>query len=113
MDRIKSDRIAGTMFYHCCAVGCQSAYQKGSGIQFYRLPTDTERKCKWICKSVNCEVFSVHFQVLLSWTVVAVLWMDNHVCQLDSSVALITNCSSVSCGCSSVTYGFDTSSAFI
>ena len=42
------------MVKHCCAVGCRNTYQKGSGIQFYRFPTDPERKGKWI-SAVNRE----------------------------------------------------------
>ena len=31
----------------CCAVGCHK-YKKGSGLQFYRFPSDPERKSKWV-----------------------------------------------------------------
>ena len=36
------------MVKHCCAVGCHNTYKKGSGIQFYRFPTDPERRSKWV-----------------------------------------------------------------
>ena len=36
------------MLKNCCAVGCSNVYKKGSGISFYRFPTDAERRSKWI-----------------------------------------------------------------
>ena len=36
------------MVKNCCAVGCTKVYQKGSGISFYRFPTNVERKRRWI-----------------------------------------------------------------
>jgi len=36
------------MVKNCCAVGCRNVYKKGSGIQFYRFPTDPDRRQKWI-----------------------------------------------------------------
>ena len=36
------------MVKKCCAVGCHNAYRKGSGIHFYRFPTDPEHRSKWI-----------------------------------------------------------------
>ena len=36
------------MVKSCCAVGCSNRYSKGSGIPFYRFPTDIERKAMWI-----------------------------------------------------------------
>ena len=36
------------MLKNCCAVGCYNTYKKGSGIQFYRFPTDPERRAQWI-----------------------------------------------------------------
>ena len=33
---------------NCCAVGCSNVYTKGSGVSFYRFPTDAERRSKWI-----------------------------------------------------------------
>ena len=46
-----------TMVRSCCAVGCSNVYRKGSGICFYRLPSDPERKAKWIAavKRENCQ----------------------------------------------------------
>ena len=36
------------MVKHCCAVGCHNVYKKGSGVKFYRFPSDSERRSKWI-----------------------------------------------------------------
>lgn len=36
------------MVKSCCAVGCHNKYKKGSGIQFYRFPTDSEHRSKWV-----------------------------------------------------------------
>ena len=36
------------MVKNCCAVGCSNVYRKGSGVKFYRFPSDPERKAKWI-----------------------------------------------------------------
>lgn len=36
------------MVKHCCVVGCHNTYKKGSDIQFYRFPTDPERRSKWV-----------------------------------------------------------------
>ena len=36
------------MVKSCCAVGCHNKYQKGSGIQFYRIPKDADRRARWI-----------------------------------------------------------------
>ena len=32
----------------CCAVGCTNRFSKGSGISFYRFPTEAERRERWI-----------------------------------------------------------------
>ena len=32
----------------CCAVGCSNRFVKGSGVHFYRLPQDEQRKSRWI-----------------------------------------------------------------
>lgn len=36
------------MVKNCCTVGCSNVYRKGSGIKFYRFPSDPEQKSKWI-----------------------------------------------------------------
>ena len=36
------------MVKSCCAVGCHNKYKKGGGLQFYRFPSDPERKSKWV-----------------------------------------------------------------
>ena len=36
------------MVKRCCTVGCHNAYRKGTGIHFYRFPTDPEHRSKWI-----------------------------------------------------------------
>ena len=36
------------MVNSCCAVGCHNKYQKGSGIQFYHIPKDADRRARWI-----------------------------------------------------------------
>ena len=33
---------------YCCAPNCSNVFVKGSGIKFYRFPTDPERKQNWI-----------------------------------------------------------------
>ena len=33
---------------YCCAPNCTNVFLKGSGIKFYRFPTDPERKQRWI-----------------------------------------------------------------
>ena len=35
------------MVKSCCAVGCTNRILKGSGIQFYRFPSDCERRERW------------------------------------------------------------------
>ena len=42
------------MVKSCCAVGCSNVYRKGSGIKFYRFPSDAERKAKWIA-AIKCK----------------------------------------------------------
>ncbi len=32
----------------CCAYGCTHRCRKGCGLQFYRFPTDSDRKSKWV-----------------------------------------------------------------
>ena len=32
----------------CCAIGCTNRYSKQSGIHFYRFPTDSARRARWI-----------------------------------------------------------------
>ena len=32
----------------CCAVGCSERYFKGCGLQFYRFPSNPQRKNSWI-----------------------------------------------------------------
>ena len=32
----------------CCTVGCHNKYAKGSGVQFYRIPKDPDRRARWI-----------------------------------------------------------------
>ena len=46
MDKVLASYL--TMVKSCCAVGCHNKYEKGKGIQFYRFPTDPERKSKWV-----------------------------------------------------------------
>ena len=36
------------MVKNCCAVGCHNVYKKGSGIHFYRFPTEPDRRAKWV-----------------------------------------------------------------
>ena len=36
------------MVKSCCAVGCTSRFSKGSGISFYRFPTEPKRRERWI-----------------------------------------------------------------
>ena len=36
------------MVKNCCVIGCYNKYSKGSGISFYRFPTDPEKRSKWI-----------------------------------------------------------------
>ena len=53
----------------CCAVGCTNRAKKGSGLCFYRFPTDVERRRKWIAAvkrknwhpSVHSWICSAHF----------------------------------------------------
>ena len=57
------------MVKNCCVVGCHNVYKKGSGIQFYRFPRDTEKRGKWISAvkredwipNDNTWICSVHF----------------------------------------------------
>ena len=57
------------MVKSCCAVGCSNRASKGSGISFYRFPSDPERRSKWIAavKRENWEpsehswICSAHF----------------------------------------------------
>ena len=57
------------MVKSCCAVGCFNKYSKGSGISFYRFPTNKERRCKWIAAAKRKDwepnehtwLFSAHF----------------------------------------------------
>ena len=36
------------MVKSCCAVGCTNRHYKGCGLSFYRFPTDSYRRNKWI-----------------------------------------------------------------
>ena len=36
------------MVKNCCTVGCHNVYKKGSGIHFYRFPTEPDRRAKWV-----------------------------------------------------------------
>ena len=37
-----------SMVKNCCVVGCHNVLKKNSGIQFYRFPTNPEKRSKWI-----------------------------------------------------------------
>ena len=37
-----------SMVKNCCVVGCYNVFKKNSGIQFYRFPTNREKRSKWI-----------------------------------------------------------------
>ena len=41
------------MVKNCCVVGCRNEYRIGSGIHFYRFPTDPECRSKWIA-AISC-----------------------------------------------------------
>ena len=36
------------MVKNCCAVGYHNVYKKGSEVQFYRFPTDPEKRARWV-----------------------------------------------------------------
>ena len=36
------------MVKSCCTVGCHNKYEKGSGIQFYRIPKDPDCHARWV-----------------------------------------------------------------
>ena len=37
-----------SMVKNCCVVGCHNVFKKNSDIQFYRFPTNPEKRSKWI-----------------------------------------------------------------
>ena len=42
------EAAAQKMGKSCCAVGCTNRYTKGGGLQFYRFPTDSDQRARWI-----------------------------------------------------------------
>lgn len=57
------------MVKNCCVVGCHNVFKKNSGIQFYRFPTNPEKRSKWIAAvkrddwapNDNTWIYSTHF----------------------------------------------------
>ena len=40
----------------CCAPGCTERFSKGSGVNFHRFPTDTERRKRWIIATKRTDI---------------------------------------------------------
>lgn len=62
-------RRTSEMVKSCCAVGCANRLTKGSALSFYRFPTDSDRRSRWIaainrkdwCPTEYSYVCSAHF----------------------------------------------------